>query len=147
MAYISADDLIREFGEQEMRELTDRGNNGVIDTDLAEQKIATAQSEVDGYLRGRVDVPFDDDAIPPVIAEIMLNVTRYRLYLEPTETVSQRYNTAINRLRDIAAGKVVLDTGTQVRSVGTPKIKVDESPLGTDILDGYVDGYHGHYRR
>lgn len=139
MAYITADDLIAEFGEDEIRQLTDRGRNHTVDTDLVDRKIASAQSEVDAYLRGRIQLPFADDTVPPVIRELMLAITRYRLYLDPTEAVAHQYQQATQRLRDIAAGKVVLGAGVDHKPGGRARIRAEDSPVAD--LAGYDTPY------
>lgn len=138
--YVSVSDLIGEYGEDEIRQLTDRDRNGVVNEAIAEAKIETAQSEVDSYLRGRVAVPFADGEVPATVKQATLAIARYHLYRDPTDSVRTEYQSAINKLKDIAAGKAVLEAGgAQPAGNNLPRVKSEAPAITEHELNRYKE--------
>lgn len=111
MAYCTASDLIAEFGEQTLIDLTDRADPpaGVIDTVTLDRAIAAADAEIDGYLAVRYLVPI---APAPVrLVGVACDIVRYRLQpdrVTDDSPVLRRYKDAVVWLKDVSAGKSVL---------------------------------------
>ena len=107
MPYATKQDMIDRFGEEELIQLTDRSNAGVIDDQVLNRAIADADAEIDGYLGGRYALPL---AIVPVsLGRIAADVTRYYLYEDAaTDHVRQRYEDAVRFMRAVGEGKVSL---------------------------------------
>lgn len=115
MSYCTYNDLLLNFGEQELTHVADRDRDGVADTGVFDDGIAFATDLIDGYLRNRYALPLS--TVPHNLVGIACDIARYRFYQDqPTELVVLRYDAAIKWLRDIADGRVGLDVATTVES-------------------------------
>ena len=107
MSYVTKQDLIDRFGEEELIQLTDRAGAGVIDDQVLNRAIADADAEIDGYLAGRYVLPLA--VVPASLGRIAADLARYYLYEDAaTEHVRQRYEDAVRFLRAVGEGKVSL---------------------------------------
>lgn len=110
MSYITQDELIKRFGENELIQLTDREHLGDINTEVLNEAIADAAATVESYLQQQYTLPLDQaliDASP--LKRIAGDIVRYFLFENGAdEEVEKRYRDAIAWLRDIAAGKATL---------------------------------------
>jgi len=110
MAYCTVVDLYAAFGEREIVELSDRAGSGVVDAAVISAAIDRASDEIDGYCRARYAVP-----LPPSeqIKGVCCDLTRYYLWDDAVdERVHAGYEQAIEWLRRVAAGEIVLDAPT-----------------------------------
>lgn len=109
MTYATQPDMISRFGEREVRILTDRDNQGLIDDTVLAYALAQADAEIDGYLQGRVGLPLAD--VPVLLVGIACDVARYRLAgtdIRETDPIRMRYKDAIKLLEAIRDGRVQL---------------------------------------
>lgn len=107
MPYVTQQQLVDRFGEEELIQLTDRANAGSIDAAVLNQAINDAGAEIDGYLAGRYQLPLA--TVPPIIALYCGDIARYLLYDDhSTEEVRKRYDDAIAFLKLVAKGTVRL---------------------------------------
>lgn len=105
MAYITQQQFIDAFGEQELAELT--GDEAPPFDRLA----ADASSLVDGYVGTRYALPLA--TVPAIVVGWTLDITRYKLYDERApDEVRRRYEDALAQLRDLARGVVALPPDT-----------------------------------
>lgn len=113
MAYAVAQDMIDNFTEAELVELTNRAapTATTIATDVLEQALAEAAAEMDAYIGARYDLAAVQALAPTPSNLVRLNcdIARYRLDADCTrEPVIQRYEDAIKFLRDLVKGLVSL---------------------------------------
>jgi phage gp36-like protein len=102
MSYCTESDLVREFGEVEITQLTSRAEFDTLD-----RMITFASGLIDGYLRERYTVPLVNP--PENIVGFACDIVRYRLYDDqPTQTVIDRYEAALMYLKDVSRGLVTL---------------------------------------
>ena len=86
--------------------------SGGDDNNITEA-IKSADSLIDGYLRNQTsDLPINP--VPDVIRQLSYDIAIFYLhdriqYLDVPERVRDKYDAAINYLKDIASGKVVID--------------------------------------
>jgi len=107
MTYCVKQDLIDRYGQEELIQLTDRANAGVIDDTVLDQAIADADSLIDGYLASRYSLPLSD--VPVSLVRVAAALTRYFLYTEAaTDQVEKAHDQAIAWLKDVARGTVNL---------------------------------------
>lgn len=107
MSYCTQSDLVTRFGEAEIRQLSDHGGTGEIDSEVVAQAIADATAEINGYLAGRYALPLGET--PELLRLYACDIARYRLFEDGAyEQVVERYNNALRFLRDIAAGRMQL---------------------------------------
>lgn len=114
MAYATYEDLLANFGEQELELVTDRDRDGVPDDGVIDDGLQFADDLINGYLRSRYDLPLA--SVPRNIVGIACDIARYRYYQDqPTELVTVRYEQAIAWLRDVANGLIdVLPTTEEI---------------------------------
>jgi phage gp36-like protein len=116
MTYASQQNMIDRFGSDELIQLTDRGNLGVIDTAVLGQALADANTEIDSYLSSVCTLPLV--TIPPRLIKIAADIARYELYgARCTDQVRARYTDAIAYLKLVVAGTVSLGLDPQNQPV------------------------------
>jgi phage gp36-like protein len=107
MTYATQSDLETRFKQQELIELTDEANLGVINAAAVSVALADADAEINGYLAGRHTLPLTQTS--PELVRLACDITRYKLYdTRATEQVKARYDDAIRKLRDVSTGKASL---------------------------------------
>ena len=121
MGYATYEDMVKSFGEREVRLISDRDNTGMSDPLVIEDGLRTADGEIDSFIAGRYSLPLRET--PRVLVGIACDIARYRLTgTERTESavILERYKMAIRYLEKVAAGTVTLgsgvNTGTAVES-------------------------------
>jgi len=105
--YCTRQNMIDRYGEQELLQLTDRDNLGVIDDQVLDQAINDASAQVDGYLAGRYELPLS--TVLPILIGLSCDLARYQLFdIGAPENVEKRRDDAIAYLNSVATGKVSL---------------------------------------
>jgi len=137
MAYYDEGDLAARVGG--MTTLTDltSGSDPVAMASL----IDDVCDEADGYFRaGGYTVPLDPTLVPSVKGTL-LDVANYKAMSrgsrEPVQKDIDAYTFAIQRLRDIAAGKFTLESDPIVANEGAFEIVSDCSRLSHEDLSGW----------
>lgn len=128
MPYCTRQNLIDRFGEQELIQLTDRDNLGVISDAVLNQAISDADAEINGYLTAYT-LPLA--TVPANLVRIACDVTRYYLYDDAvTEQVKTRYDSAIKYLVQVARGLISLgpDTAGTVAATTNNSAEFASSP-------------------
>lgn len=112
MTYATAQSMVTEFGEREIRLLTDRGGAGQIDESVLQGALDHADRLIDAHLRGLVATPLTTP-VPGEILSIAQDLARYRLYDrgETPEVVRSRFDQAMKMLRDYRDGRLQLPVG------------------------------------
>lgn len=109
MSYTTKQEMIDEFGEIELVQLTDLADPpaGAIDDVRLARALGAAEDTINGYLGGRFALPF---ASPPaILGQLARDITRYRLYKDhPSDEVAARNDKAIKFLELVAKGTVSL---------------------------------------
>ncbi len=106
--YCTQADLEARFGAQEILELTDRNADNVADAGVLENAIADAGAVIDTFVAKRYDLPLS--SVPAALVKTACDLVRYALHKEdPPDRVAAAQKDAMAFLRDIAAGKAVLD--------------------------------------
>lgn len=127
MAYATVADLVAEFGEREVIELTDRFDPplGIVDQAVAQGALDRAEAVADGYLAGRYALPLA--AVPPVVKGIVLDLARHALYTSAMPDVVQaRYDAAMKSLKAIGDGLMALPlppAGSPAASLGGSAVR------------------------
>ena len=141
MSYTSLALLQDRFGLDELVQRSDKFQpyTGAVVTSVIDRAIADADAEIDGYVGSRYTLPLPLPT-PPVLVPIACDIARYRLYDDAVpEVVRQRYEDAIARLRDIAAGRLSLgvDPAPAASSQGTVVVRAPERIFSADALRDY----------
>jgi phage gp36-like protein len=130
MSYCTLQDLIDEFTEAELIQLTDEAGAGVVDTVTVDKAIARADRTINRYLAGRNELPLADDEV----VDLACDIARYYLYADQVPAhVQKRFDDAVKALEKMAARKIaVVDTaGTEAtESAAAPEMESSVSVFG-----------------
>lgn len=141
MPYTTRTLLEERFGLDELIQRTDKFapyTSAIVDA-VIERAIADSDAEIDGFVGSRYTLPLPLPT-PPVLVPIACDIARYRLYDDAVpEIVRQRYEDAIARLRDIAAGRLSLgiDPAPAAGSQGTVAVRAPARVFSADALRDY----------
>lgn len=120
--YCTQQDLIDEFGEQELIELTDP-NNGTIDAVVVDRAIARADTKINQYLSGSTGVE------PSTVIYIAVDLVRYFLYKnEVPDLIKKRYDDAVKDLKEMATSQLALASADGSTAKAGGVFMVDSSP-------------------
>lgn len=118
MPYALKADMLEEFSESEIRQLTDRDDPplGAINDAVLDRALAGASAEIDGYLARYAGAALD----LPILTRYCCDMARYRLYRDAApEEVRLRYRDAVRFLEMVAAGKISLGASAESASEST----------------------------
>ena len=113
MQYSTLDDIRQIVTENTLIQLIDDNQTGAVDQDKVDDAIAYSQEVIDGYLRGRYELPLT--RLPGVIKILSADLTFYRLYsrrfdTDLPEAVRDKFKTSIRILEQIQKGQILLDS-------------------------------------
>lgn len=138
MGYTSRALLVARYGEDEIRQLTDRDHQGEIDDETLGIAMARADAEIDAALGVRYALPLT--AVPPLIEGVAGVLVRYQLYdREMPDPVRNQYLDARRLLDDVAAGR---------RALGLPDASRPgpRSEASMTLAPGRAKIFHGGFR-
>jgi phage gp36-like protein len=122
------------FGEKELQDLLDSD----VGRDYA-SAAADADAVIDGYIGSRYTLPLP--TVPAFILGIAADLTRYELYEEaPTKEVIERRKVAMDMLRDIRAGILVLAGATTSSVSGGVEVSARPQVFTEETLDRFAGG-------
>lgn len=108
MTYASQQDLIERFGEDEIRQLSDRDRDGTIDAAVVARALADADALIDSYIGKRHKLPLEQT--PPQIASIAATIAFFNLFRnDPPEYVEKANEAAQKFLKDVSQGHAVIE--------------------------------------
>lgn len=141
MTYATLQNLKDRFGEDELIQLTDRDNLGTINTTVVDRALADADAQINGYLSVRYTLPLSAP-VPTELERIACDLARYALYEDRvTEIVEKRYDAAISKLRDVAAGRAGLgvdDTGNEQVSSNVAEMSATTPVFRRADSEGFI---------
>jgi len=145
--YLSVDEFIARIGEDEADQLAGTGmrDNRCIEREKIASELIHADGVIDGYVRARYPRIFV--IVPDVLKGIAHDIARYRLRLvggqqsSMAEAIKTSFDEAMRLLRDIADGRLVLDSNND----GEADAKASNLVRGCNppdrmmqALDGYL---------
>jgi phage gp36-like protein len=141
MPYCTQQNLIDRYGEDMLRDLTDRAVplTGAIDGAAVNDAIGNADAMIDGYLMGRYSLPMA--TTPGIVKQLSQVIAIYNLHRHLTdEKIRQDYEDAVKRLRDIQSGVFILGAAG-VEPAATPKGSVETNGISPTFTGGSMDGF------
>jgi phage gp36-like protein len=129
MAYATQDDLLQRMTLAQLTQLTDDATPkaGVPDETKVNGALEEASGRVDSYCRSRYVTPLQQsDTVTTITRDVAVYFLFSRRPQQMAETVRQRYEDAMAMLKDVAAGKAVLDqpvTAAAPQSVSAEAVK------------------------
>lgn len=124
MTYCTKQDLVDEFTEAELIQLTDVSGLGVVDDTAVEKAIARADRKINRYLGGSNELPVDNDSV----TDLACDIARYYLYADSVpELVEKRFYDALKELEKIAARLLALSDSSGAETVGEAALEFSSS--------------------
>lgn len=134
MDYCTSDDIEIQIGKNSLVQLTNDDNTlQTVDSVVVEEALIYSSTLIDGYLRGKYNLPLNTQF--PLLRVIAIDICIYRLYsrriyTEMPETISENYKNAIRTLEQLKKGVITLETSenTEVKTSGeyrTNKTELD----------------------
>lgn len=112
MVYATKQQMIDQYGEDDMIDLTDRADPpvGEINDTVLDQALVNASAVIDGYIGRRYNLPLA--SVPALLVPVCLKIVFYNLHRgRHTDEVRKEYEDAVSVLNKISSGDVVLDVG------------------------------------
>lgn len=119
--YVTAQDLVDEFGERELVDLTDVApvRTHQVDFTVAQRVCDRANAEIGAALQGRYTLPLA--AVPALLKYVGQDLAHYYLYQSPPPSwVQARFDQARRTLRDLATGTLTLGPDAAGAAVAAP---------------------------
>ena len=134
MDYCTSDDIEIQIGKNSLVQLTNDDNaQQTVDFVVVEEALIYSSTLIDGYLRGKYNLPLNTQF--PLLRVIAIDICIYRLYsrriyTDMPETISENYKNAIRTLEQLKKGVITLETSenTEVKTSGeyrTNKTELD----------------------
>ena len=134
MDYCTSDDIEIQIGKNSLVQLTnDNNTQQTVDSVVVEEALIYSSTLIDGYLRGKYNLPLNTQF--PLLRVIAIDICIYRLYsrriyTDMPETISENYKNAIRTLEQLKKGVITLETSenTEVKTSGeyrTNKTELD----------------------
>lgn len=141
MAYFTEDDLNRAVGAALVLRCLDDDNDGTVDAATLAALVADADAEVNGYVTRVYSATTLAASPPPALRRLAVDVGVQLMYLRRPEFIGERgdtpwqgrYDRALKRLAEIAAGKFRLDVD------GTPAVPGNVRGAGLYTSTGAAD--------
>lgn len=117
MSYCTIDDIKNVLSERELVNLTNDNpsQSTCIDKNRFEAVCLVTDSLINGYLRGRYELPLK--STPEFVKQIAQDICAYRLYsrrpCEIPEHIIKNYEYAINNLKEIKKGNLSLEDNSE----------------------------------
>jgi phage gp36-like protein len=114
-----------------------------INEAVVEEAVRQAEETVDGYLRGRYNLPLS--AVPTIVKDMTVNLARHWLYARRPEgndlpdAVTRTYKAAIQMLEAIRDNRMTLGlpTGEAAPEPGEMKVRARPQRFSDAVLDKY----------
>jgi len=121
MAYVSVNELKNRIEREDIEELSNDDTGATDSVALINEVIYDAQDMVNSYVQTRYSTPLSEP-VPRVIRDVTSTIAIYYLHLRRdwtlTEAMTKAYNDAMKWLRDLAAGKTMLDIANNSNASG-----------------------------
>jgi len=134
MSYCTQANMIAEVGEDELIQLTDRDNLGVINVTILAKALSNADAKINSYLTTYL-LPLA--TIPANFELIACDIARYYLFKDAVpNAVKDRYDNAIKYLEQVGTGRIALSVGiTGISSVVNDTIILNTATPAFGIND------------
>lgn len=136
MTYATQADMLTEFDQAELIQLTDREPplTGAIVTAVLDRALDDASAEIDGYL-----ARYSGQSINlPILRRYCCDMARYRLYRAAVpEEVRNRYRDALRFLELVAKGTISLGPDAEAAvPTNTVNFNIGQKVFARESLDG-----------
>jgi phage gp36-like protein len=109
--YLTAEEYVARFGEEETVRLTDKDRKQVVDKATLLAALKDATDLVESYLGVRYTLPLSP--VPPLVKGLVAALAREKLHSQrPTPQVTAEADRARSMLKDLSAGRMTLPDAT-----------------------------------
>lgn len=114
--YCTQQDIEKQVTTPTLIQLTSDDSQDVVNETIAFEAILYSSTLIDGYLRGRYNLPLDTHF--PLLRIIAIDLSIYRLYsrrlhADMPEAILEQYKEAIKTLEKIQKGIITLEVQTE----------------------------------
>lgn len=141
MAFCSIEDITSTVTQDDVLQLTDDEDSGVINTSRVDEAIAKADGLILAFTGSNIP-----DHVPEIIRQISVELSIYHLYKRRfasnmPESIDKGYSRSMDLLKQIQGGKISIgsieaDQAVTSGQYQTNKTKPDRM-FGSDVLAGY----------
>ncbi len=147
MSYCSTSDIQSIISNDDLVQLTNDTGGDFADTSKITEAIAYVDNIIDGYLRGRYDLPLVQ--VPDELRYIAADFVVYRLYsrrmyTEVPQSISEKYQNVIKILTQIQKGLFNLGVESS-EGFNNPTIKTNKSGSSSSVNKYYDSGKWDEY--
>lgn len=111
--------------------------------DKVKEALLAAGELVDGYLRGRYELPLAE--IPTLLRDVVRTIARFKLYerrpeSDMPETVMETYKAAVKTLEQIRSGRITLGVAVTAEAMperGEHRISAPKAFFSSDMQNAY----------
>ena len=142
--YLTPEELLSSLPEQSVIQLTNDDPHGTEpDMDRVREALLAAGELVDGYLRGRYELPLAE--APTLLRDLARTIARFKLYerrpeSDLPETVMETYKDAVKTLEQIRNGRITLGMATTEKALperGEHRISAPKAFFSPDMQKAY----------
>lgn len=139
MAYSSLDDLKNRISLEELIQLTDDDNLGVVNTTLIDQLRLEADDLIDQHLKGRATLPLTSapQVLVGVSADLTLHLLHYRRGGELPGSVLEQHKNAMKTLELFRTGKLNISDAITLEKSPDFQAQSQTAWFGSDELNQY----------
>ena len=136
MPYCTIDDIEKQTSTSTLIQLSSDDSQEEVNRVVVEEAIIFSSTLIDGYLRGRYNLPLNTHF--PLLRILAIDLSIYRLYArrmrnEMPEVIETAYKNAISTLRDIQKGVISLQAENDL--LETSSFNDQEYKTNKSILD------------
>ena len=136
MSYCTIDDIEKQISTSTLIQLSSDDSQEEVNRVVVEEAIIFSSTLIDGYLRGRYNLPLNTHF--PLLRILAIDLAIYRLYSrrmrnDMPEVIQTNYNNAISTLKDIQKGIISLESESD--TLETASYNPNEYRTNKDILD------------
>ncbi|OGI00467.1 MAG: hypothetical protein A2Y25_12010 [Candidatus Melainabacteria bacterium GWF2_37_15] len=135
MSYCSTSDIQAVIANDDLVQLTNDSGGDTVDTTKITDAISYVDNIIDGYLRGRYDLPLA--SIPDELKYIAVDFVVYRLYsrrlyTEVPDSILKKYYEVIKTLQDIQKGAFNLGV-ENTSAFNNPALKTNKDTTSSSV--------------
>lgn len=137
MPYATKQDIIDQYGENELIISADHDLDGIADADVVDRALSGASDEIDTYLVGRYPLPLA--TVPPILKPLCIDIALYKMSTGTavTDEKRRRYDDAVKLLTKIAEGKLTFGLEKPPAGASGAVFTGPERQFTRDKLSGY----------
>ena len=140
--YCTQDDIQNSgIPEDDLIQLTDDNDQGVVDAAVVAKAISRADEMIDGYLRSRYDVPIDP--VPGMLNTLAIDLVVYFIYghrphIDTPERITTAFRDAKSELQKMQTGTIQLPVNTKSGSASSATFSGSDRLFSRDSMKGLL---------